>query len=375
MAIVSVTLASCSDQRAQHSEAHGVNSGAQSALNSAQSAPRSAPVMSCDDRSRCRIAGLDHTLAGTDDTTRFSWDPKRGPSQALVVAQGYMSCGSATHCVLLAKRASSGRAQPMWTANAGHTWTWADAGGVAPARVSCVTVAVCFAFGTAGKQQAFIASSDGGRHWTLRAPPPMPQDGEFDGAISCADVSSCLVAGHTRDYLVIVATRDGGRTWTTAANRSHPVWRKGSGWVSGALSCPSALRCLVLLTKGHESQGLLWRTTDGGNYWRETQLKNLQGSSLSCASTDDCVLTRDRLGVDGAATGTEVLSTSDFGAKWVAIGSIDGYLVRYFDCPSVSECVALSSPAHGTGPDVAFTTADGGARWQCGASGTGSSDG
>jgi hypothetical protein len=290
--------------------------------------------------------------------------------------------------------------------DAGHTWgpTSLPPGVATTTSVSCVSSTWCAAGGglldpstgdPAAKKEMrdpeLLTTTDAGATWSMHAV-PIPPDvqqlpaygslpaettywpGTVD-AVACTAPGICNVMAHVLnsnaqtagiipDTLLFLRTTDGGVTWsfstlpeTTAESGFEEEVPNGN---EAALACPTASECVGIsaLAGFNPTQGFVdvWRTTDAGKTWKETQIPGLHQvfPGISCPDANECWI----------PTGTDVLRSVDGGSTWTLVITpsvptpdgtpSDGW--QSISCSSVTDCVL-------GGPGM-VATIDSGATWE-----------
>ena len=215
-----------------------------------------------------------------------------------------------------------------------------------PESVSCSSFADCVAVGLnnpgSGMSGSILTTTDGGGTWISRT---LPAGVEGLVSVSCASTSSCFAVG---DAGYIIDSTNGGVTWTIAVKEKA---------VLGAISCASPAVCVAV---GGIST---WGTKDAGSKWMRRKLPNpynrrLNLDGVSCvAGTLDCVVVGQ---ATFYATGTKygaAFTTTNGGVRWNQ-GDVPSAVtgLRSASCVSTVDCVAV-------GDGVVSSTNDG-ASWE-----------
>lgn len=249
--------------------------------------------VTCGSSALCQVFGVNTT--GSSVAYRVidgrRWRPDRLPVGVRLVA---MSCGSARHCVALARQGGSTLA--IVSTDGGKRWqpvklSRAMAGA---SSISCPTAARCVAAGeTAAGWTVTAVSGDGGRLW--RPGPVQKVMAPF--ALDCPTARRCYGAGED----TFVTSADGGAKWRRLQAPVEYAY---------GLDCAAAADCIVVGYNHAAGQPgeVVERTTDGGASWLGLTLPGKAAlDSVSCASPRDCVATE----VDGG-----IWRTTDGGASW-----------------------------------------------------------
>lgn len=334
-----------------------------------------------------------------------------------------VNCGGAGTCFLSTGYgvggAASNNGSTYVSHDGGRTWQPSILPGdvAATTLVTCVSATWCAAGGgladpatgdpVAGKvmrDPELLVTSDGGASWTMHAVPippdiqQLPAYGSLPAettywpatidAISCSAPNVCDVVAHvlnsaagsglTPDQLLFASTADGGVTWKTTvfpelSDESGYEVEPAGGVGIASLSCATASTCVAFARLAgfnpSETAYDVWRTSDGGQTWKEARLATGPfvgpSSTVTCPDATTCwagpvfqgsdylhgVLFRS---TDGGATWTSIAmppssdtaSTGQLqaGAQWDALA-----------CISASTCFVA-------GPGVDVTT-DAGTTW------------
>ena len=250
--------------------------------------------------------------------------------------------------------------------------------------VACASASRCFAVGstaataTVPSGPVVMATTNGGRTWTLQSLPPGL--GYLSG-IACATARACTAVGQAGGTGVgpgaVVTTTDGGSTWTSQAVPT------GTTDVT-AVDCRPRGSCTALGTvDGHVAT--LAPAGAGGAWAVGGPLPPAASSatSLSCTDDEDCWATTSNA-VDSAHAVGGIASTSDGGAAWafetvpVGTGQLNAVTCSRASAPSTStsttttgtaaSCTAVgttSTVINGTrvGQGIVLTSANGGVTW------------
>jgi hypothetical protein len=226
--------------------------------------------------------------------------------------------------------------------------------------VSCASTSDCVAVGQVGSGAVALYSTDGGSTWSTGTVPSEVGESSLS-SVSCASTSDCVAVGYYLNGSSYVGTAlystDGGSTWSTGTL---------PGGVSdlSSVSCASTSDCVAVgqVGSGSSEIGATLYSTDGGSTWSTGTVPSEVGesslSSVSCASTSDCVAV-------GGYYGGLTLYSTDGGATW-GIGSLPSEvkLLRSVSCASTSDCVAVGFYSLSAG--AALYSTDGGVTWSAG---------
>ena len=207
---------------------------------------------------------------------------------------------------------------------------------------------------------------DGGRSWTLQWRSTRP--GIFLDGIRCWDTRRAVAFGDALDgRLLLLVTADGGASWRTPASAPPALAGEAGFAASGtalAVIGGAASRGRAWVGTGGGARARVYRTEDGGWSWlaAATPLPAGRTSGIFGVAFGDA---EHGVAVGGeythprAASGSNVVSTSDGGRTWRVMGEAKPAGVRYG--------VAW---AHGTGPAVVAVgpsgsgySIDGGRTW------------
>jgi len=272
------------------------------------------------------------------------------------------------------------------TTDGGLTWnayTGLPSSSIYVTSASSPTTSTCWVAGPGPEDQPEVAESvDGGQTWTLQTPADWASAGWswWPNAIDCVSETVCWLAGMTANSIQtpVVAETTDGTNWTTFSNLPTITQYDPNGtYLLNAISCTSPLACVAGggLNEG-DGEAQVISTTDGGATWTLSTDPTLQGVQqifgLSCLPTvtglPTCTAAADAL----AAAGPVVISSSDGGATWSGMETLDntGWMSS-ISCPDASHCWGA-----GAGTSVALVgTADGGGSWSAVSADTTNEDG
>jgi photosystem II stability/assembly factor-like uncharacterized protein len=298
-------------------------------------------------------------LAGPKGATASSWkETSWFWSLSRIEA---MSCTSTSFCV-----AGGDGSVALVTTDGAKSW----AGEMLPlgvtdvTAVDCVSKSVCEAVGESEDTAAadLLRTTDGGKTW-ISEKLPRGLAGDASGsvtaarfsAVACYSASVCEVVGTYSDskgyVAVALRTTDGGAKWV---RKTLP----GNGTVND-VSCPSRSTCEAVFQNNGLGKAEVLRTTNGSKNWsHETLLTgNAMLSAVSCPSSSTCFAGGYNYSVPGQDD-TVVLRTRNGGRTWTQEVLPYAYsdTVQELACRSTLVCEAL-------GPEIAFRTIDGGAKW------------
>jgi hypothetical protein len=289
--------------------------------------------------------------------------------------------------------------------DAGHTWepSILPLGVATATSVSCVSSSWCAAGGglldpstgdPAAKKEMrdpeLLTTADAGATWTMHAVPippdvqQLPAYGSLPAettywpgivdAVDCTAPGVCNVMAHVLnnnnqtaglipDTVMFLRTTDGGVTWSSSI---LPETAAESGFEEqvpngneAAIACPTNSECVAVtaLSGFNPSQGFVdvWRTTDAGRTWQETQIPGLHQvfPGISCPDANECWV----------PTGSGALRSVDGGSTWTSVTTPtvptrEGILSngwQSISCSSATDCVLA-------GPGM-VATVDGGTTW------------
>jgi photosystem II stability/assembly factor-like uncharacterized protein len=175
----------------------------------------------------------------------------------------------------------------------------------------CVTAAVCYSEGSAGKATVFERTADGGMSWHRKAAWPSLA-GTEENTPSCPTTRMCAVmvaAG-------MAVTTDG-----FAHLRVMPVSLPPGVTLSGAqVSCGTADSCVVSVI-GATGRPAIVYTGDGGRTWADASVPAIGKDSrvwqLGCGKNGFCIAITIG-GTEETATFVTVLRSADDGRTWTA---------------------------------------------------------
>ncbi len=204
--------------------------------------------------------------------------------------------------------------------------------------VACPSTDACYVSTKptiAAPMAAFLATADGGAHWTAQ---PLPSGVSQFGALACPQTpsnSTCYATDNVEHDLAV--TTDGGATWSITPS---PVTTAGINDVA----CPSATTCFVA------ADGYVFATTDSGALWTTQRVR--EGNELlgiSCSSISNCETVGITIGSSGP-TGF-IAATSNGGAKWTSVTPPPAgqtYTINDVNCPGSAECFAVAPGSSST---------------------------
>jgi len=317
-----------------------------------------------------------------------------------------LSCASATECA--AGGLYYGH-QPVYltTASGGHSWTVSPlpAGVGQILSLDCVTAASCRGLASASANAAsqasgtfvsdthFVATSDGGRHFTVV---PFPQRASIQ-SVTCPTASHCVAIGvHSNfnartgpdlDHGVLLTSDDAGITWQQHA------WSKGYG--PGPLpevTCADASHCAMIgfvehsgtegnqvgYTSGKDAvqYTVIAFSSDGGVTWTASTLPHTipypMIDALTCPTALTCYaagsdLIAQRIGNTYNAGSSVVAVTHDAGRTWQRVtfavpakvpGGMhgDSFLdIGQIQCPRPGACIAIGVSDQGSTSTPIYT--------------------
>lgn len=289
-------------------------------------------VLSCGGPSFCiaASAGTGSSTAVVSTDLGANWSVVQLP--AAVIA---LSCGDATHCVIVASGGGDGdttSSEFLVTADAGASWSQVPA----PQRttrlesVSCWSGSACLAAGTEpdsvsknSQQQAVFATSDGGQSWSqrglLRPGGPVVLD--------CPGQSSCYAG----DGPTVEKSADGGSSWAAISQPAN-VSRVAS------LSCPTSSYCFAA------GGAAIAVTADGGSSWSAATLPpNITDvSAVECTTTSACWAAATATVNRASGSVGVVLGSTDGGLEWSTSADSPGSSFGAVACESPG-CVGVGA--------------------------------
>lgn len=237
-----------------------------------------------------------------------------------------IDCSSPTACVAVGTdfvAGTTGSPIVFGTNDGGASWGLlhrSESGGLRA--VDCPSAAACYAVGPGTGGRQILLSSHGGALWSRQDVAGLMM-GVID--MDCPVEATCYAVGGG-----VAVTTDAGDTWRVLDLGLHGRFAVQPY----AITCPTALRCLVL-ARTSDFRVRLLRTDDGGTTWKDhTPAWGWVGdaSGIDCFSDLDCILIGDRM-----------LATADGGRTWhalagsgpLAFGTISGV-----SCATPGACMA-----------------------------------
>lgn len=322
----------------------------------------STTASSCPQVNQCALL---ETYFGSSPVVLFtqdggaSWLPSTPYSLPVISEVSSISCPTLVDCLV------GGYNGVARTANEGASWTLTLSTLSDPfgpiVSLDCPTVEDCYAL---AQDDIVYVSSDGAQSWTKETAPLQELTGvssDFFLQLACGSATACWFIGS--DGTQLFGTTDGGETWVA---RQLP-----QTYGTGALSCPSALRCYL---PGPDSDSSIvaapfYSTQDGGATWTEHLLpQGLVGfgeagdNGIDCPSALTCFLP-DVSGPPLYESGVAV--TTDGGVTWT-VESLPGNTpimspsrVLNISCPNADWCGGAGKAALSGGEAPAFWTMSG----------------
>jgi hypothetical protein len=135
------------------------------------------------------------------------------------------------------------------------TWTMASHNLPNPGMISCSDRLHCWAamsnlIGQPGIATAFLATTDGGRTWTVQQLPVQRARQFIPLAMSCPTAQQCYAGGGDDSGPVILTTINGGITWSPVSLPAVPIGAVATTGLLpsvGLLSCAAAAHCVAAL--------------------------------------------------------------------------------------------------------------------------------
>jgi hypothetical protein len=268
-----------------------------------------------------------------------------------VVVVNAISCGDATHCVIVGVMQPAGLQGDempdfVVTSDGGTSWKGVAApkGVVGLDSVSCATGTDCVAIGTLRGAKATpeaFSTTDAGATWSLAS----SSLGAGEALVSCQSATSCWLAngGYSDTGPLRVEMRHSsnlGRTWTTPGRAISPMEA-----VAG-LACPTAAECVVVGStisnvEPSAGDGDAWATGNAGETWARGTVPGSVNDILgvACAGAQDCWAV-GRAG-DAPSSQATILSTTDGGGRWVQDRPEPAPDLSAIDCFAPSDCIAV----------------------------------
>lgn len=177
------------------------------------------------------------------------------------------------------------------------------------------------------RDRQLLLTTNGGNDWKDITPPLAP--GSFIDAIFFLDSSNGWLMSSLKNRLTLWRTSNGGLTWSSLPfPESKPPDREVEGYVSIYFINPQIGWVVIFLpSSSNFIIGRLFKTTDGGNTWKE--LSTISGASI-------LFITPDFGWVTHGPSGSELYVTYDGGTTWeareiVPKENINGYII--YDLP------------------------------------------
>lgn len=219
---------------------------------------------------------------------------------------------------------------------------------------------------TTTMKSVLLHSSDGGKTWTPGDPIPSLFPGNLGSALDFTNATTgwLLVGGEPgagSQTKTLYHTTNGGQSWTKIA-ASALLGSSASG--SGSLPIGGYVDRLdfVNSTLGYMAlaNGLIYRTTDGGQHWTPIWLKAFPATTVTVQSMGfSSSSTGYILAQGGGQSGGTLWQTTDGGIRWVAV----------YPATGPNGPVTFATPAIGAGLEMigattrVLTTQNGGATW------------
>jgi photosystem II stability/assembly factor-like uncharacterized protein len=235
-----------------------------------------------------------------------------------------ISCPSALRCII-AGRADYIDGTVGVTNDGGLNWTMQRVGDEPLMDIGCLSSDTCYAV---GEYKSIIVTNDGGVTWEMQS-----SGTYFLRGISCVAASTCVAVGNDS---AIVRMIDAGGSWQP--------WASGSLGTFTDINCPTPTDCRAV-----GAHGVIAVTSDGGASWQvalHLQWIKVNWQALDCPTTVTCF----------AVGGNTIIRTSDGGATWSEVHTIQGTWLAAISCPESDVCFAA-------GKNMLMMTTDGGVSW------------
>jgi len=175
------------------------------------------------------------------------------------------------------------------------------------------------------------------------APTPVGPAQSWTALAAAGDGSHIAAAA---EGAAIYTSADGGGTWT-AQNSSDQVWQALASSADG-----------TVLLAGAEN-GPLYSSTDSGVTWNESgSSPALEWGAVACSPDDSHMIAT---GFDFSSDQFQTWVSSNSGATWTQVASLNGRSFSSFAWPKATELITAADPA-GTGNGV-WVSSDAGATW------------
>ena len=164
--------------------------------------------------------------------------------------------------------------------------------------------------------------------------------------------------GNSARWSVNYSATDANQTYNWSAGSFSPDWTAQSSGTQSELRSVSAVSDLVCWASGKD--GVVLRTTDGGNTWLDASTGLNPEHFYSIAGID--ALTALIVTWESATAQAVIFRTSDGGASWTKVHERIGWLngVTMF---SATDGIAYGDPDPGSGKWIFLETSDGGQTW------------
>jgi hypothetical protein len=212
--------------------------------------------------------------------------------------------------------------------------------------VACPTTRHCVADVTLdNNSQALIYSDDGGLTWAAARAPQFGDDNAV-GQLRCDTAGACvaaLVGGDEQNPTVAaLASTDGGRSWTMSGAYADP------GSQEYTVSCGDAHNCLISGSDGPNYLAWIHVTADGRIVMRVQPVPASWSTPAidagSCATGTDCFVETDG-SYNGSYHGTMLEATRNDGLTWTSTPLYPpnpSETAIYLSCPVPAGCVAVA---------------------------------
>jgi hypothetical protein len=216
-----------------------------------------------------------------------------------------------------------------------------EPGSIQPELISCVTTLHCVAdVADQNNDNVMIYSENGGATWTAAAAPNFSGNDNGIDELQCDPDGACVAAitgGDANNQTVsALASSNGGRSWTMSGTYADP----GLQTTTGSASCPDGRDCVVF----GDGTYLAWiHVTAGGQIGIRVLPVPASwvgvGDTASCATASDCFVDTDTAVIE---------ATTDGGRSWTAIPlnfPDPGDNAQYVSCPVPAGCIVTGDNA------------------------------
>jgi len=260
-------------------------------------------------------------------------DPFAGlpPSPSIVTPSGFgsgtfndVSCASTTSCVAVGSDGNHHEIYSEGSETAG-TWSWSavayvtadSTGGGGFSSVSCASVASCVAVGQDNSgSPVFSEGTMSGGTWTWTTASAAGNATGTLSSVDCPTTTTCIAVGSDNHATILFGTKTGA-TWDWSVETvAGPPASNFDGLSS--VSCASSTACVAAGTTSPTSQGIVSAGTESGGVWSWTPLTEVTSPnvggfvSVSCTSPTSCLA----VGTPAAGTGSFYSAATESGGAW-----------------------------------------------------------